>query len=308
MKVVQNIDEQITNCPFCNIVRDKNSTYGYKVASFSVDIYPDKQLVHPSFSVIKCSNCFLMYKSAIPRIDDLYLYYSNLDSGYENVKDLFPTDRIITEHFNKKTQSCTILDYGCGTGRILSKLDIKDKCYGIDINQSAMEIAQKKGIIAINEKDLKLNYKDFFDSIILSDVYEHLTSPKELLELLLYSLKPGGELIISTGISDLIRYKKRIGYYWYFQLYSHLQMASNKHIDWIGKTFSLSILLKRHVSHYDRTLSIRFKKLFANLIFYAYHELNLKKVLPEIFNVKKWHYPIFDNYAEDHIVCIYKKS
>jgi SAM-dependent methyltransferase len=103
----------------------------------------------------------------------------------------------------QKTSS--ILELGCGHGRILSYLRVKGfiNAKGIDISQEQIAIAKKDGLNS-EQADvfeyLKLQPSASLDSVIAIDFVEHFTK-KELLrlfELLHTAMKPDGVLLLQT--------------------------------------------------------------------------------------------------------------
>jgi SAM-dependent methyltransferase len=92
-----------------------------------------------------------------------------------------------------------ILDVGCGAC-ILSKM-LLDKGYDvmvIDNDAKAVEIARKKGIVGF-EADIS-NWKTDkkFDSIIVSDVLEHVENDRFVISRIYAMLKPGGCFILNV--------------------------------------------------------------------------------------------------------------
>jgi 2-polyprenyl-3-methyl-5-hydroxy-6-metoxy-1,4-benzoquinol methylase len=105
---------------------------------------------------------------------------------------------------NKKTNKC-ILDLGCGNGHLVNLLISKGyDAYGTDAAESGIIIANKTnpGKFFVQDfstgelpKDLQgLN----FDTIISTEVVEHLYDPAGLMEICKKALKNNGEVIIST--------------------------------------------------------------------------------------------------------------
>ncbi|KKS95354.1 MAG: Methyltransferase type 12 [Microgenomates group bacterium GW2011_GWC1_43_13] len=99
-----------------------------------------------------------------------YDYYKNKNSFYyDNLKKLL--DKLIPK--NKK-----VFEVGCGTGELLNHLRSKYG-YGYDISPEMVSISRQK---FSNSKNLTFSTewpKEKFDYIFMSDVIEHLESPKK---------------------------------------------------------------------------------------------------------------------------------
>lgn len=96
--------------------------------------------------------------------------------------------------------SGNLLDFGCNDGEQLEiyRQTNQFELYGLDINPSAVAIAQRKGF-KVHCGDLKdAPWGDhFFDVIVLSQVIEHLPDPIEALIEIRQKLKPGGHLLLT---------------------------------------------------------------------------------------------------------------
>lgn len=94
----------------------------------------------------------------------------------------------------------TVLDFGCGGGYILEKLQCK-KRYGVDINPVVRTEAEKRGITMYSEVyDIPKSVK--FDVIISHHTLEHLENPAEILKELKKRTKPGGYAVHVVPIND----------------------------------------------------------------------------------------------------------
>jgi SAM-dependent methyltransferase len=112
-----------------------------------------------------------------------------------------------------------VLDFGCGTGRILKSWyvdDPKRELYGVDYNQSLIEWNQQNlpGDIqfSINQLGPPLSFEDNqFDLIYLVSVFTHLSFENQLSWLKEFErvLRPGGLLVITLhglNLLDQIRH------------------------------------------------------------------------------------------------------
>jgi 2-polyprenyl-3-methyl-5-hydroxy-6-metoxy-1,4-benzoquinol methylase len=93
-----------------------------------------------------------------------------------------------------------VLDIGCGVGVLLEKLKANgNKCTGIDISQTAVEIVRNKGIDAFywNVPPLKF-VKNKFDFVIATEFFEHIEDDLFLLEECARVCKKGGWIIVGV--------------------------------------------------------------------------------------------------------------
>ena len=111
-----------------------------------------------------------------------------------------------------------VLDIGCAEGTLSEKMNINGcEVTGIELDENAAKKAQrycKEVIIGdIESIELKDEFLNYFDFIILADVLEHLKQPLEVLEKLTKYLKDNGQIIVSLpNIANWrIRFKLLMG-------------------------------------------------------------------------------------------------
>ncbi len=104
------------------------------------------------------------------------------------------------ERYSKKRKS-KILDVGCGTGSVLSKLGKMGflDLSGVDVSKTFITRAKASGIRKSYVYDgLNLPFKDnYFDVIGSFNVLEHTQEPEEFLEKQILKLKRNGYLIVA---------------------------------------------------------------------------------------------------------------
>lgn len=108
-------------------------------------------------------------------------------------------------------KNARVLDYGCGTGAILTGLENIDKngSYGVDVSESAIEFAKSKFADYKWRKvpiDDVLPFSDAsFDVVISSEVLEHVFDVDGYLKELHRVLKPNGILVVSCSFHGFIK-------------------------------------------------------------------------------------------------------
>lgn len=91
-----------------------------------------------------------------------------------------------------------VLDYGCGTGALLSELQNDWDVEGVDTSHQAVSFAQKRGVQSVTRIDELWQPTSVYDAIIASDVVEHIADDKAVLAKLWQALAPGGVLIVTV--------------------------------------------------------------------------------------------------------------
>jgi len=108
----------------------------------------------------------------------------------------------IIQHL-KRDKKGIILEAGCGSGGVLFELKKRGfSVYGIDFSYDAMSIVKKndKNINVVCSDLYLLPFKDkVFDAVILSDVVEHLSTPRKVYKEIHRVLKSNGYIIVSTA-------------------------------------------------------------------------------------------------------------
>jgi 2-polyprenyl-3-methyl-5-hydroxy-6-metoxy-1,4-benzoquinol methylase len=129
------------------------------------------------------------------------------DYGYNN--DLKPIHFGYIEpaiiNWLDKTRNKAILDIGCGNGYLVNELISKGySAYGIDASAEGIEQARKANPNAfyvqdVSSRELPAEIRQVkFDTLICTEVIEHLYDPAEFIAFCRSILTPGGEIIIST--------------------------------------------------------------------------------------------------------------
>jgi 2-polyprenyl-3-methyl-5-hydroxy-6-metoxy-1,4-benzoquinol methylase len=99
----------------------------------------------------------------------------------------------------------SILDMGCGNGSLVRfLLERGYDSYGVDASVSGIDIASRAhpdrfGLVDFSEPVLPEQFKErSFDTILSTEVIEHLYDPRAFIKLCKGILPPGGQIILST--------------------------------------------------------------------------------------------------------------
>ena len=172
------------------------------------------------FNYVKCLNCGLVFIDPQPESEELKRYYPEEYGPYRDNNEVFRYGPLSMLFKNLKqrlgknsarslTQDERILnylDFGCGSGESL--MSVKEKhhdwiLYGLDNNEYACKKAKEKGFGVFCGDILKMEIPvNFFDTVNMGHVIEHLSDPKKTLLKINTIMKPGSEIIISTPNYD----------------------------------------------------------------------------------------------------------
>ena len=178
---------------------------------------------------MECRNCGLLYKTATLSPEGLADYYSLVDYGKWQSNDLFPTEVPVAKILQDAPRGAKILDFGCSTGRVLSRFVNLHQTFGFEVDE---RVSAGSGA----ERDIRMLSSDernalppqSFDFVILIDVFEHLNHPTDLLKRLAELIRPGGHLILVTGDGDNRVCRIDPAQFWYFRLVEHVVMLTQR--------------------------------------------------------------------------------
>ena len=145
----------------------------------------------------------------------------------------------VAQHFVKNLKGAKWLDYGCGTGGLLS---YGARTYGAAMfgfeHGWAAERATQAGLSILSERALKEDGLSF-DIITAIEVLEHCFDPISELRLIRQLLKPGGLFFYTTGNSQ--PFQGDILNWSYFQPEIHISLFQPKTMDYCLKTCGFKV-------------------------------------------------------------------
>jgi len=230
-------------------------------------------------TVERCRSCGFVQVKDRPNQEDLLELYSPTYFDHGKYSDTFALNkendrRLALMQRQRLPRGARVLDAGCATGDFLSHAKHDYDMWGLDISEFAVREAQQKNPeIASQIRSGLVENQDyqegFFDAIVMWDVLEHLWDPIESCRKLLWTLKPGGCLFISTpNVGSLAA--RLMGRYWAF-------MTVPEHLGFCNRsTMALLLRNRLHMELADWTskgkwvncgfLLYKVKRIFPHLV------------------------------------------
>lgn len=223
-------------CSFCDSHADRSAVESAAVPSNV------RAFKHEVFHVWRCAECRSLH---CLEIVDLARYYVD----YPIPRRLSPVVRVILDNQIRRisahggTPSSRILDYGCGYGLLVDRMQERGfrDVTGYDPYASNAAFRDRSRL------------RSQFDFIVLQDVIEHVEDPRALLAELDDCLRPGGAILVGTpdagGIS-LTDVKK----YW-MQLHPpyHLHIYTRAALEALGRERGWTVERVFDRPYYDTT-------------------------------------------------------
>lgn len=109
-------------------------------------------------------------------------------------------NRIVLEHIKQHTRGSgmAVLDYGCGTGRMMELMAPLGDVRGCDVSALALDYCKSRGIEKLFQPAPDCSNLEHYDLVTMLDVLEHADDDVSLLRNLAAHLNPGGRLVITV--------------------------------------------------------------------------------------------------------------
>lgn len=271
-----------------------------------------REFVQPAYTILDCAECGLLYKSAVMGEDDLSAYYSNADFLKWEIEGLYPTERVVLGILNRLPIQSRILDLGCSSGRLLSHLVTAYRCLGCEMNVAAANRASERGLEMVPPAEFLSNPPRDLDAVVLMDVFEHLTTPTELLSKLVSCLKVGGRLIISTGNGDTPACRRDPSQFWYFNNVEHVCMITRRHAQFLCEKLNLQLESWGQCSHYDTPPAECVKQQIKHFAYWQFYKASRWKrfalgLIPVFNRARNWPFAPAITCTADHVVAEFIK-
>jgi SAM-dependent methyltransferase len=201
------------------------------------------------FDIVRCDDCGLIYLNPRPKAGAILKQYEH-DYTPDSIVDKRSQTSKISFRAKLKKKLGRIwywiggyygvsqikiggrfLDIGCADGNILETVrDAGADAYGIEINPRYVDLCRDKGLNVQCGSVEDLRYPDnYFDIIWMSQVVEHLRSPKNCLQQLRRILKQDGKLYLfcPNAESYLAKLFKKYWHGWHIPFHFYAFTANN---------------------------------------------------------------------------------
>ncbi len=262
--------ERLTKCPLCKsgLFLNKQEIKDYAVSK-------------ENFILCKCSKCSLLFTNPRPDSDSIAPYYDFPEyfSHEDKAKNLTQLiyQKVRNYSVKKKVKLISVLhekgrllDYGCGTGALLSEAKNQGwKVSGIEPNSKARTQANLKLKGKVKETLDDLPKDKNFDIITLFHVLEHIHDMKKTVKSLVKSLKSSGYILFAVPNPESFDANK-YGIFWAgWDVPRHLYHFNSKTMENFSELFDLSLVDIRPMkfdSYYVSLLSEGYLEPNQNLI------------------------------------------
>lgn len=192
--LVGDLDERFT--PGCH----EDTDYGYRI-------------MEAGYRNVLCWNSFILHWGSKTFFKNKMAYGNIVENNLRKFTEKWgftPTyynsvrDDLSSLILHEKGSSFRLLDVGCGTGEMLSRLQYRypnAKFYGVEKNEriAAMASARTHVFCGDIEKDYLPYEEGFFDYIVLGDLFQELDNADAVLERLRPYLKDDGYILSSVA-------------------------------------------------------------------------------------------------------------
>lgn len=163
------------------------------------------------YDLYRCPVCSLVFVYPLPTPEALQKKLYSRESGYQSnrVEDLtvraeYPRFKTVLDYIQKVKPKGRFLDVGCGNGQSVYWARKRGfDAEGVEVNERTAEYAQSQGLKVFNGflEDTPLE-PGSFDSVLLGELIEHVTDPRNMIQQCHRLLVAEGLLVITTPNID----------------------------------------------------------------------------------------------------------
>jgi O-antigen/teichoic acid export membrane protein/SAM-dependent methyltransferase len=210
-------------------------------------------------ALYRCRDCQLKFRYPACEMAIYQELYDNAAISTWPANNTRPDWDLIVNYISSRLpQGGRVLDFGCYTGGLLTRLGPAYERHGVEINKAAATVASEKACTPVWSAIDDIPKELRFNVIIASDVIEHMQHPEHLIDGLFTLLEDGGALIITTGDAEN-RLWNRFGANWWYCFYpEHITFLSEAWLGHFSRSRDLSIERCEKFRYYHFSIARRF--------------------------------------------------
>jgi SAM-dependent methyltransferase len=123
--------------------------------------------------------------------------YADYEGSGDELRHEF---RRIFHALQRHVKGGKLIELGCAYGYFLEEAATSFEVTGVEISDHARQVCHGRGLVVEREASPELLAKRGpFDAAVMLDVLEHMQEPGETLDILHGALRPGSQLLLTTG-------------------------------------------------------------------------------------------------------------
>lgn len=204
----------------------------------------------------RCAQCRLKFRYPLASTEMYRALYDNAETTTWPTNATRPDWDLILEQVDAfAPNGGRILDFGCYSGGLLSRLDARHERFGIEVNRHAAQVARQStgALVWSSVEDIPDDLR--FDVVVIADVVEHLPDPRALFDVLEPKLAEGGVIVVSTGDADNPLWNRFDANWWYCFYPEHIAFVSQAWVEraLIPRGWSMRHCQRFRYHRFDRT-------------------------------------------------------
>ncbi|MBI1937687.1 MAG: class I SAM-dependent methyltransferase [Ignavibacteriales bacterium] len=175
----------------------------------------------------------------------------------------------ILNAYQRRNKKVKYLDYGCGHGSLLLKMNSSMELYAADISSNSLRnLSNIAGLLKKNIKTISIeefmanNQGKRFDIISCSHVLEHVINDRELLKTFHMNLEDGGTLLLNLPINEVWQDPKHV--------HNYSEITAENMLDKAGFTVKEIFLTDRltgwFIKHEQKGIATTFKNIIFRMM------------------------------------------
>lgn len=207
----------------------------------------DYRYGHPEmYNIVRCNDCGLIYLNPRPTTESILKQYKEDYTPDEKMGNVKRYRGVLKKKLgylwykiggyygiSEIKVEGRFLDIGCAQGDTLKIAGEMGEGYGIELNPKSVKVCKDNGLNVYCGTLEDANFPDdYFNTIWMSQVIEHIASPKNSLKEIMRVLKPGGRLYIFCPNAGSFLFRL-FGKYWHgwhipFHFYAYTRETITK--------------------------------------------------------------------------------